>query len=290
MPLDVPPGDDAAVLPDGTVLTTDVLVEGVHWDHRLSPEDVGYKAVAVNASDIAACGARPTWMLLGLAVRGDDAWSRRFADGVAEAAEAYDIDLIGGDTTSVPEGGPRVISVTLAGMTTSGGPMRRDRGRAGDHLVVTGIPGLAGAGYLAEDPHADALAALRRPASRVGFALDVALYVHTAMDLSDGLRSDLPRLCRASGVGAVLDPTALPDHPALHTTHLPPRTLALAAGDDYELLLAVPADALDHVLRAGHRCEVPVTVIGQLIEGDGIHLTDGDWPEAPWAHFRGRST
>lgn len=275
------------------MLTTDVMVEGVHWDDRLSPEDVGYKIVAVNASDVAASGARPTWMLLTLGVHGRDAddWVVRFARGLADAAVAYDVDLVGGDTTSLPPDAPRLVSVAMAGTPTSAGPLRRSGGQPGDLLLVTGVPGLAGAGYLLEAPAPAALHALRRPESRVPFVLEIAPLVHAAMDLSDGLAADLPRLCRACGCGAVVDPSALPDHPALHGAPVDARTLRLAAGDDYELLLAVPPEHLDAVQARAHALDVPLTAIGQLLaEAPGALLTDGNWPSAPWQHFSAGSS
>lgn len=278
----VPAGDDGAILSDGTVLTTDVLVEGVHFDGRSSGADVGFKAVAVNVSDVAAMGARPTWMLLTLSVPGDDAWLADFAVGLSEAAERWGVMLVGGDTTSSP--GPRMIGVQMAG-TVEGPDLLRSGGRPGDRILITGIPGLAAAGYLHAAPAPQALAALRRPLPDVDLAVDLARVCTAGMDLSDGLYADLPRLCRASGVGAVIDPAALPDHPALHDPAFPARTLQLAGGDDYGMLLTAPPDrvtraaaiARDH----GHR----LTEIGRLTEGGDVILVDGDWPTAPWSHF-----
>ena len=282
----VPPGDDGAVLSDGTVLTTDALVEGVHFDGRSSGADVGFKAVAVNVSDVAAMGARPTWMLLTLSVPGDDAWLADFAVGLAEAAERWGVMLVGGDTTSTP--GPRTIGVQMAG-ALAGRPLLRRGGQPGDRILITGTPGLAAAGYLHANPAPEALRALRRPLPDPELAAALAPIATAGMDLSDGLRADLPRLCRASGVGAVIDPGALPDHPALHGPDLPARTLQLAGGDDYDLLITVPPD---QVVRSqaiardlGHR----ITDIGRLTSSSQVLLTDGPWPPAPWAHFPGES-
>lgn len=282
VPLIVPPGDDAAVLRDGTVLTTDLLVEGVHFAEDAAPRDVAWKAVAVNASDVSAMGATPTWMLLALATRADDPWSAAFADGLAEAASAFGVDLIGGDTTSTP--GPRFVSVTLAGRL-EGPPLRRDGGRPGDVLFVTGTPGLAGARYAnhADDP--DARRALDRPAPPCDFARAVAPLASAGMDLSDGLAADLPRLCAASGTGARMDPGTLPDHPALHEGPVPARTLALAAGDDYELLVAVPPAEVEALRALASTHGVRLSRIGVLTDGSAVELTDGPWPRPPWTHF-----
>jgi thiamine-monophosphate kinase len=220
-------------------------------------------------------------MLLDLALPDDDAWTRAFSAGLAAASEVYDVDLIGGDTTSIPPGSPRFIAISMAGATTSAGPIARSGARPGDALLVTGCPGLAGAGYLFDEPQAAALDALRHPASRVDFALDVAHRLSAAMDLSDGLASDLPRLC------AVIDPDALPIHPAMRGGSVATRTLQLAAGDDYELLLAVPQTHVAWVRRRAHALDVPLHPIGQVMAAPGVHLTEGDWPAAPWQHFGG---
>lgn len=277
------------MFPDGTVVASDLLVEGVHWDGQLSAEDVGFKAVAVNASDMAASGAQPTWMLLDLAVpRGDEAWVEGFAQGLGEGARTWDVDLIGGDTSSVPPAAPRFVAITMAGRTGPAGPLRRDSAQAGDLLVVTGIPGLASAARFSDDPHPDALRALRRPTARVAFALAIAPHVSAAMDLSDGLHQDLPRMCRASGVGAAVDPAALPDHPAFAHARVPAETLQLAGGDDYELLLAVPPDALRAVHALASEHDVRTSVIGEFTADRGIRIgRDEDWPQAPWSHFEG---
>ncbi|MFK7926919.1 MAG: thiamine-phosphate kinase [Myxococcota bacterium] len=281
-PLRVPPGDDAAVLSDGTVLTTDMLIEGRHWDDRLSPEDVGYKAVAVSVSDLAAMGATPTWMLLNLAVPGDDPWIIGFTNGLRAACIEFKIDLVGGDTVSTS--GPRVVAVQLAGRLI--GPVMTRRGaQAGHSVLVSGIPGLAGAGYLSDKPHADALAALRRPRPQQALAIAIAPYVSAAMDLSDGLVHDLPRLCRASGVGAIVDADALPDHPALHVATVPRRTLQLAAGDDYELLFTVPHDQVHTVVTHARSLGTNVHVIGRCTESMAVRPRSGAWPAPPWQHF-----
>jgi thiamine-monophosphate kinase len=286
IPLPVPPGDDAAVLADGLVVTADLLVEGVHFDGRSSAADVGYKAVAVSVSDLAAMGAVPSWMVLTVALGDDSAFDAGLATGVGEACDRWGVELIGGDTTGTP--GPRFVGVTMAGRCP-GPAVRRSGGRPGDALVVTGIPGLAARGYSDPDAPPAALAALRRPDPPTAFAVAAAPLLTAAMDLSDGLAADLPRLCAASGVGAVVHPAALPDHPDLHGGPVPARALRLAGGDDYALLAAVrPADlAALHTLADAHG--VRLTVIGALTAGSAVSPDDGPWPVAPFSHHPGSS-
>lgn len=284
----MPPGDDAAVLDDGTAVTTDAMVEGVHFDHRLDAADVGWKVLAVSVSDLAATGARPVWAVLDLCLpSGDDAWVHSFARGFGEAARRWRVTLIGGDTTASP--GPRFAAVTLAGPCVAA-PLRRNGGRPGDDLWVTGTPGLAGAGWSLDDPPDAALSALRRPDPPLAFALDLvgAGLATAGMDLSDGLESDLPRLARASGCGAVVDPSALPRHPALD--HLPgaaSRRCRLAGGDDYELLFTAPPAARPAIeaLAAAH--QVHVSRIGALTADRSVVVSDGPWPDASFTHFPG---
>lgn len=281
------PGDDAAVLPDGTVVTVDTLVEGVHWDERLSPADVGWKSVAVSVSDCGAMGAHPAWMVLALSLprEHDPDWVAAFASGLAEASRAWGVPLVGGDTTRSP--GPRFVSITMGGRLV-GRPITRGGGRPGDDLWVTGTPGLAGAGYVLTFAPAEALDALRRPRPPIALALDLAREnLPTAMmDLSDGLASDLPRLCRRSDVGAEVEPHLLPVHPALrgHTELL---ALQTAAGDDYELLFTASPSSRARIAALGAAHGVGVTRIGRLLADPAVVLRGRDWPAAPYAHFEG---
>lgn len=279
--LTVPAGDDAAVLPDGTALTVDALVEGIHWDGRLTPADVGFKAVAASVSDLGSMGARPRWMLLALSTRADDAWIEGFAAGLGEAARRWGVELVGGDTTGSP--GPTVVSVTMGGACVAE-PVTRAGARPGDEVWITGLPGLAGAGWMLDDPPAAALEALRRPAPPLEFALALAgQRLPTAMmDLSDGLASDLPRLCAASGVGAAIDPAALPLHPALAA--LPdPVAVQLGGGEDYQLLFTTAPGAPVEALARG--LGVAVARVGRVTRGARVELLGRDWPAPAFDHF-----
>ena len=274
-------GDDAAVTADGLALTVDTLVEGVHFDARLSAEDVGYKSLAVSVSDLASVGAVPQWALLSLALPdADAAWTTSFAEGLALACGLWGVRLLGGDT--VRTSGPRVISVTAGGQCT-GTPMSRQGARPGDAIWVTGTLGQAGEGWSSATPSDEALAALRRPCPPVAFALDLHTsgVARAAMDLSDGLARDLPRLCQASGVGARIDADALPGQPPASADG---PDLRLSGGEDYQLLFTTAAeDATIAVLGARHRTRV--TRIGTIVSGHGPTLLDGTWPPPAFAHF-----
>lgn len=279
-------GHDCAVLRDGLALTVDSLVEGIHFDERSSPEDVGWKVVAVSVSDLGATRARPEWMVLALSMpdRTDrERWVEGLSRGIGEACRQFGVYLVGGDVTAVPPGGPIFVSATLGGRCP-GPPRSRAGASSGDDVWVTGWPGLAGAGWMSAVPPAEALAALRRPVPPLAFslALDTAT---AAMDLSDGLAADLPRLCAASGVGAEIDPDALPVHPALAGSADRLR-FGTVGGDDYELLFtAAPSDA-PGIRALAAQGGVPVHRIGRIVAGSAARLVGTPWPEAAFSHFR----
>lgn len=279
------PGDDAAVLADGTVVTVDLLVEGVHFDGRLSGADVGWKALAVSVSDVCAMGAEPRWAVLALALPEgfSQAWLDDFAAGFAEGLAAYGVALIGGDTTRSP--GPVFASVTVGGRPARA-PVLRSGARVGDDLWITGWPGLAGLGYVAQEPPPEALEALRRPRPHVGFATGLAEQglAGAMMDVSDGLASDLPRLCAASGVGAVVDPAAIPAHPAL-AGRADRLALQVCAGDDYALLFAADPSQRDSIVALAASVGVAVARIGRCTPEPDVQLAGVPWPAPLFAHF-----
>ncbi len=271
------------MLDDGTVVTTDLLIEGVHFDDATPPEDLGWKAVAVNVSDVIAMGAEPRWATLALSLPDHrPAWVASFARGFGEAAARWGVRLIGGDTTGSP--GPVVASVTMGGAAL-GRPWRRGDGQVGDALWVTGTLGLAGAGWRETAPSASALAALRRPHPPVELArtLARARVVRAAMDLSDGLAVDLPRLCAASRCGARIDRRSLPtpDRSARALDH------ALRGGEDYQLLLSAPPGSEPTLLALAAAAAVRITKIGELVPGCGPRFSDdAPWPASAFSHFR----
>lgn len=282
----VGPGDDAAVLADGTALTVDALVEGIHWDHRLSPADVGFKALAVSVSDLASMGARPAWALLTLALpAADPAWVDAFSAGLAEACARWDVALVGGDTVHTT--GPRLVSLTLGGRCVAA-PLVRSGARPGDVVWVTGSPGLASLGWRLPDPPAEALDALRRPDPPLAFALELASrgWATAAMDLSDGLERDLPRLCRASGVGAVIDVDRVVRHRLLAGDAW---AHAVSGGDEYQLLFTADAAHADELRALADRHDVWLTPIGRCDDSGVPKLSDRDWPRGSFLHFGRRA-
>ncbi len=269
-------GDDAAVMPDGQVLTTDTMVEGRHWDDTLSPADVGWKLVAVNASDLGAMGARPAWAMLAIAIPDppDLAWVAQFRDGLFEALAAFDLELVGGDTVSAPT---RTLTLSVGGYAARG--VLRSTARVGDDVYVTGALGLAAEGFLSHHPSPAALAALRRPTppTTFGVLLAEAGLPSAMMDLSDGLQSDLGTLCRASGVGAVIRPEAIPGVPDLGWR--------VSFGEDYQLLFTAPPGARSAVESLSASAGVIATRIGEVVPGASPRLIGTPWPEPLFTHF-----
>ena len=282
----VGPGDDAAVLDDGTVITADAMVEGVHWDERLSPADVGWKLAAVNASDVASCGARPTWAVLtmSLPLPIDRPWVDAFAEGLAEGCRRFGLGIIGGDTTGST--GPRALSLTAAGKL-AGPALLRTGGQPGHDLWVSGVLGDADAALRGDER---LLHALRRPDPPValGPALAAAGLASAAMDLSDGLARDLPRLCAASGLSASVDPARLPASDALRASD--DRLLHQAGGgEDYQLLFAAAPEDRAAVEALGATLGLRLTRVGAFDAAAprGIPeavLIGRAWP-TPWSHF-----
>ena len=293
-------GDDAAVAsPDRgalQVLTTDALVEGVHFDRRLSTAaDIGYRALAVNVSDVAAMGGTPRLALLSLMLppalplADIDA----LLDGLLELARLTGVAIAGGNITRSP--GPLIVDVSLVGSVKPRKVLRRAGGRAGDGLYVTGTIGAAAAGLAwlranaAEPGHADAqpssaalaecVARYRRPEprARLGALLGRNRAASACMDLSDGLADAVTQVAAACGTGARIDAAALPIHPGAQawftSTAVDPFFASVAGGDDYELLFAVPPrrrSRLRSVLREARG--LAVTRIGELTAGRDVEL------------------
>ncbi|GAB4261526.1 MAG: thiamine-phosphate kinase [Methylomicrobium sp.] len=243
-------GDDCALLnvPPGyrLAISTDTMVENVHFFAGTEPLDLGYKLLAVNLSDLAAMGAEPIAATLAMTLpSADEAWLDRFATGFFELARCYRVDLIGGDTTS----GPLTLTVQVFGLVPNESPLLRSGARAGDGIYVTGQLGDAGLGLKIVQGYRgsyddSALKRFNRPLPRVEQARALRGIANSCIDVSDGLAQDLSHILRQSGVGACLDWQALPLSDAvreyIETTG--DWLLPLAAGDDYELCFTVPAD------------------------------------------------
>jgi thiamine-monophosphate kinase len=293
-------GDDAALLdmPPGTelVAAVDTIVAGRHFPEGADARSIGHRALAVNLSDLAAMGATPAWATLALTMPSvDGAWLERFAAGLLDLADANGVALVGGDTTR----GPLTISVQLLGHVPRGAALRRSGARAGDLLAVTGTLGDAGAGLefvgaVLPETRPAALELIRRfeyPAPRVRFGLAARGIASAAMDLSDGLVGDLPKLAQASGLAAHVSVERLPMSEAMRAVVPAAQALAwaLAAGDDYELLLAVPAPRYAELAAAAGQLNLRLTTIGELRAGSGVtwSLNGGDFVPGVrgWDHF-----
>jgi thiamine-monophosphate kinase len=258
-------GDDAALctIPSGMQLAVaiDTLVGGVHFPSTTRPEDIGYKALAVNLSDMAAMGATPAWMTLALTCpRTDDEWLEKFSQGLLELAQAAQVSLIGGDTTS----GPLTVTIQIAGYVPPHCALQRRDAQAGDGIYVTGTLGDAGLGLASIQkrvelpPSVQEYVELRlnRPTPRLHEGQALRGIANSAIDISDGLVADLGHILKASAVGASLELEHLPLSNALRR-YLSIETawdLALSAGDDYELCFTVPPSqeaALQEALTTG---------------------------------------
>jgi thiamine-monophosphate kinase len=280
--------DDAAALragADDIVVTTDAIVEGVHFLPDDPPETLARKALRVNLSDLAAKGAMPAGFVLTLALRvADDDWLTPFAQGLGEDAAKLGCPLLGGDTVSTP--GPLMISVTAFGRLPQGRMVHRRGARPGDRVVVTGTIGDAALGLdvLNGGPAAGALASdavaremlvarYRVPQPRNALAKAVRDHASSAMDVSDGLAGDLAKLCLASSVTAVIDVQSIPVSSAASAL-LARKVIGIealvAGGDDYEILCAIPEDRVEAFAQAAQRAGVPVSSIGMAVAGSAI--------------------
>ncbi len=266
----VGPGDDCAVLAPSRgalCVTTDALVEDVHFTRaHFSPEDIGHKALAVNLSDLAAMGATPRWFLCALALPRDfpERDLRRMARGMSALARQQRISLVGGNFTSARE---LSITITAAGELQAPA-LTRHGGRPGDLLYISGTLGEARLGLSqlqAGKRRGPAILRQRRPVPRVALGRLASRFASAGMDLSDGLAQDLGHLCDASRVGAEVELAHLPMSPAVRV-ELGPEG-ALAGGEDYELLLAVPPERARAFERACARAAERITRIGRLIRG-----------------------
>lgn len=282
-------GDDAAELeiPAGHHLltSTDLLLEEVHFRFAWTPAyDLGRKAVAVNLSDIAAMGGLPRFVYVGLACPADTEVDRldAFVAGVLAETAEHGVTLVGGDTCRSP--GPWVISVTVEGTAPAGTAVGRDGARPGDLILVSGTLGDSALALSlwqqGKGPDPWLAGRHNRPTPRIALGRELALTgLATAMiDLSDGVASDLEHILQASGTGAEILDTALPLSP-LFRFHLEQQPelfdLALAGGEDYELLCTVSAARIDEALAAGVRAGVPLTMVGTVTErAAGFRIRD----------------
>jgi thiamine-monophosphate kinase len=281
-------GDDGAILRPSAgcelVVSTDMLVAGTHFLPDADPVGLGWKALAVNVSDMAAMGAAPKWALLAAALpAATESWIEKFAHGFFACAEAFGVDVIGGDTTR----GPRNFCVTICGEVPAGQALRRSGAQPGDEVWVSGAPGRAALGLahlqgrvvLAEPALTDCLAALHRPQPRVALGLALRGLATAAIDVSDGLLADLGHILEASGVAASLRLTVPPAPTFVPAAGVEVDAASLwqdcylAGGDDYELAFTAPAERHEEVLTLVQDLSLPIICLGRVEAGAPGALT-----------------
>jgi thiamine-monophosphate kinase len=299
-------GDDAAVIePERNrlqAITVDAIVDGVHFDRRFTPPDaIGHRALAVNLSDLAAMGAEPRYALISMALPADLLLAdfEAIVDGLVRLSSSYHVSTVGGNVTRTP--GPLMIDVTAAGVVKRRSVLTRSGARPGDVVFVTGTIGGAAAGLemlRGGVPEAAPACVERylRPSARVraGLLIGRNRAASSCVDLSDGLADGVARIAEASGVGIVLDRTALPIEPSARTWWESRGDAvvdrAISGGDDYELLLTVRPRLLRHLEAVSRHGGVALTRIGVCTPGRSLVLRSPDGAEAPvpagFTHFR----
>ena len=291
-------GDDAAILKvsegQSLVVCADTMVSGVHFHPDVSPNSLGYKLAMVNLSDIAAMGAEPVWATLCLTLPGiDEVWLESFSNGLFEALDKCNVELVGGDTTE----GPMTLSLQLGGEVVPDKALTRDGAAVGDDVWVSG--NLGGAAYaldlLAENTctgtfHLEPQLRLERPEARVEVGLALRGLASACIDISDGLLADAGHLCTSSKVAIDFELAALPLHPSLSELNTPAMALpyALAGGDDYELLFTADSAQYDKIAELSDHLGIELTKIGSVVNGGTIRcLHNGVDVSADYQHLRG---
>ena len=281
-------GDDCALLQPQAgmqlAVSSDMLVEGRHFLSTTPAAGLGHKALAVNLSDLAACGAKPLAFTLALALPFiDENWLAGFSKGLWDLADAHGCELIGGDTTQ----GPLNICITVLGEVPPGDALLRQHAQVGDDIYISGTVGDArlalevfkGTVSLEATYFEAARLRMERPTPRVELGLALRGVANAAIDVSDGLLGDLGHILQRSQVGAVIETAWVQDSAAIsdamQSVAFNKRLdFALAGGDDYELLFTAPPDQADEVLEAGEQCGVSITCIGRITPVSGMQVLD----------------
>jgi len=278
-------GDDAALMQvsAGQVLavSSDMLVSGTHFFADADPYMLGHKTLAVNISDLAAMGATPRWATLAISLpEADEVWLARFSAGFFALAQQHGVELVGGDTTR----GPLNLCVTIFGEVPQQLALRRSGAQPGDEIWVSGQLGdaalalahMQGRFNLSDEEFAACAPALHQPQPRVALGLALRGIAHSAIDLSDGLLSDLGHILDASSVAATLDFSHLPVSATMrvHLTQSYVKQCVLAGGDDYELCFTAPAARHEEVLHIATQLAFPLTRIGSIVAGQGCVVHD----------------
>ncbi|HEX7029920.1 MAG TPA: thiamine-phosphate kinase [Gammaproteobacteria bacterium] len=285
-------GDDGAVLRPRAgfdqVVVTDTIIEGRHFPEGFPAEDIGWRALAVNLSDVAAMGATPRFAFLNLTLpEPGPAWLRDFADGFFALAEMSATLLAGGDTTQ----GPLSVTVTVIGEVPAGQAIARGGAQPGDVICVSGMPGEAAAGLeLWQDAPEHPLAArFRRPVPRLGLGANLRECATAAIDISDGLLADLGHVLKASGAGGRIELDRLPISEELREYSKDAQDFVLAGGDDYELCFCLRPEKLAELRARDNGCEI--TAVGEIVAEPGLMIVDSNGARYEparrgWEHFR----
>lgn len=293
-------GDDAALFtpaPGMQVATAcDMLLEGTHFLPGTDPEDLGWKAMAVNVSDMAAMGAAPRWALLSIALpQINEAWAEAFSRGLFACADTYGVALIGGDTTR----GPLNLCVTIFGEVPTGTAITRAGASPDDEIWVTGQPGRAALGLahlqhriaLTEAGARECIAALQCPQPRSAAGIALRGLASAMLDVSDGLAGDLGHILEHSDCGAELDATALPlaSLRAFGASDAEARHSLLSGGDDYELLFTAAPASHERIAALSRELALPMTCVGRIIAEPGLTIVEADGkratPSGGYDHF-----
>lgn len=276
-------GDDCALLAPAAeqlvAISTDTLVSGVHFFSDMPADSLGYKSLVANLSDLAAMGADPSWVSLALTLPSiDEPWLEKFSSGFFKAADYYGIELIGGDVTK----GPLSITLTVQGQVPKGLALTRDKARIGDWICVTGTLGdaalalesLYGRMSIEQVDYEYLINRLYHPTPRLHAGQMLRKVASAAIDLSDGLASDLMHIAQQSGCKAIIDIDSLPLSKQLMKNTTPEQAikLALTGGEDYELCFTVPPAALGSVESALAQTNTSFVCIGQMASGEGIEF------------------
>ena len=285
-------GDDAALfsLEQGyqLVITTDTLVEGVHFSASTSAKDIAHKSLAVNLSDIAAMGAKAKYYTLAIALpKIDKSWLQEFSDSLRQLSGYYEVSLIGGDTTR----GALNITITMFGMVKNSKALTRSGARPGDGVYVSGTIGDAGFCFWKLSngliPSNQELKRLNCPTPRVELGLALKNQASACIDVSDGLEQDLSHILKTSSVGAVIEVEKIPISEALlgHIKDTNDWSIPLCGGDDYELCFTVPEDKEEALKKLSESCNVNITRIGVVTKSLGLQIEGFDGPRKSYQHF-----
>jgi len=282
----LPVGDDCAIINpagDSIAVTTDTLIAGTHFPVETIAADIACKSIAVNLSDLAAMGAEPAWLTLALTLPDiDHDWLAEFSTQFQQTMQAFNLALIGGDTTR----GPLSITVQAMGRLPVGQAMQRNRAKPGERIFVTGTLGDAALGLRClneknNDPRLQpCINRLNRPQARTNFAKGLLPYCRCAIDISDGLLADLGHIVSASGCGAAISTTHIPLSPVLqyYFDHYHQGqvdwALVLAHGDDYELCFTLEEDKVDSVMTLAAAHQLDIHCIGEITAGERLVCRD----------------